>query len=110
MRRSSQRLTKLVPQPLPRAWKASVTSAKDDFVLDDPCGQANHESGILSRLIPDRSTILRRKNFSHRAPAQRSTLKKSDLLLKPITVLRGVLVIPGGPAYRIEAPVRQPIQ
>jgi hypothetical protein len=38
------------------------------------------------------------------------TLKKSDLLLKPISVLRGVLVSPGGPAYRIEAPVRQPIQ
>jgi len=37
-------------------------------------------------------------------------LKKSDLFIKPITILRGVLVIPGGPAYRIEAPVRQPIQ
>jgi hypothetical protein len=38
------------------------------------------------------------------------TLKKSDLFLKPISILRGVLVIPGGPAYRIEAPVQQPIQ
>ena len=38
------------------------------------------------------------------------TLKKSDLLLKPISILRGVLVIPGGRAYWIEAPVRQPIQ
>jgi hypothetical protein len=25
-------------------------------------------------------------------------------------VLRGVLAVPGGPAYRIEAPVRHPIQ
>jgi hypothetical protein len=40
----------------------------------------------------------------------RILLKKSDLLLKPITVLRGVLVMPDGPAYRIDAPVRQPIQ
>jgi hypothetical protein len=38
------------------------------------------------------------------------TLKKSDQLLKPIAVLRGVLVVPGSPAYRIEAPVRHSIQ
>jgi hypothetical protein len=37
-------------------------------------------------------------------------LKKSDLLLKPISTLRGVLVMPGSPAYRIEAPAHQPIQ
>jgi len=30
--------------------------------------------------------------------------------LKPIQVLRGVLAIPGGPAYRIDAPVQQSIQ
>ena len=40
----------------------------------------------------------------------RITMKKSDLLAKPISVLEGVLAIPGGPAYRIEAPARQPIQ
>jgi hypothetical protein len=38
------------------------------------------------------------------------TLKKSDLLMKPIAVLRGVLALPGGAAYQIEAPVHQPIQ
>jgi hypothetical protein len=37
-------------------------------------------------------------------------LKKSDLSSKPATVLRGVLSVPGGPAYRIEAPVRQSLQ
>jgi hypothetical protein len=37
-------------------------------------------------------------------------LKKSDLLVRPITVLRGVLVLAGGEAYRIEAPVRQSLQ
>jgi hypothetical protein len=33
------------------------------------------------------------------------TLRKSDLLLKPIKTLRGVIVFPGGDAYHIEAPV-----
>jgi hypothetical protein len=32
-------------------------------------------------------------------------LSKSDELLKPLAVLRGVLVLPGDEAYRIEAPV-----
>jgi thiol:disulfide interchange protein DsbD len=35
----------------------------------------------------------------------RVTLKKSDLLMKPVSSLRGVLVIAGGVAYQIEAPV-----
>lgn len=39
-----------------------------------------------------------------------SHLKKSDLLLKPVPVLRGVLGLPAEPAYRIEAPVRQSLQ
>ena len=101
---------KLLPQALPRGWKASATSAKDEFVLaivgaDKPITKALFfplEPGQIDNPAPQRLQSSR--------TGARIILKKSDLLLQPIAVLRGVLVIPGRPAYRIEAPVRQPIQ
>jgi DsbC/DsbD-like thiol-disulfide interchange protein len=100
---------KLIPQPLPRGWNASATSGKDDFVLtiraDKPVTKVEFfpfDPGQIDNPAPQKLQT------SHTGVTLR--LKKSDLLLKPISVLRGVLVIPGGPAYRIEAPVRQPIQ
>jgi DsbC/DsbD-like thiol-disulfide interchange protein len=100
---------KLIPQTLPRAWNASVTSQKDDFALTiragKPIPKADFfplDSGQIDNPAPQK--------LQPTSNGAKITLKKSDLLVKPITVLRGVLVIPGGPAYRIEAPVRQPIQ
>jgi DsbC/DsbD-like thiol-disulfide interchange protein len=100
---------KLIPQPLPRGWNASATSGKDDFVLtiraDKPVTKVEFfpfDPGQIDNPAPQKLQT------SHTGVTLR--LKKYDLLLKPISVLRGVLVIPGGPAYRIEAPVRQPIQ
>lgn len=100
---------KLIPQPLPRAWNASVTSAKDDFVLTirarKPITQAEFfplDPGQIDNPAPQK--------LQPTQSGAKITLKRSDLLVKPISVLRGVLVIPGSPPYRIEAPVRQPIQ
>jgi len=42
--------------------------------------------------------------------AEAESRKDNFLLTRPVQVLRGVLAIAGGPAYRIEAPVRHPIQ
>jgi DsbC/DsbD-like thiol-disulfide interchange protein len=100
---------KLIPKSLPRAWNASVTSAKDDFVLtiqeSKPITQAE-----FFPLDPGQIDNAASQKVQPTRSGAKVTLKKSDLLVKPITLLRGVLVISGSTPYRIEAPVRQPIQ
>jgi len=100
---------KLLPRPLPLGWHASATSTKDEFVLaitaDKPIAKAQFfplapgqiDNPTLQKLQPSTTGL-------------KIILKKSDILLKPISVLRGVLAIPGGPAYKIDAPVHQSIQ
>jgi DsbC/DsbD-like thiol-disulfide interchange protein len=104
-----ERTKKLLPRPLPRAWKISVTSSKDGFALTIHAGKRITKAEFFP-LDPGQidNPALQRLQPSHAGATL--ILKKSDQLLKPITLLRGVLVIPGSPAYRIEAPVRQPIQ
>jgi thiol:disulfide interchange protein DsbD len=100
---------KLIPQLLPRAWNVSVTSTKDDLVLTIRAGKAITKAEFFP-LDPGQIDNPAPQKLQPTSSGAKITLKKSDLLVKPITVLRGVLVIPGGPSYRIEAPVRQPIQ
>lgn len=100
---------KLIPKSLPRAWNASVTSAKDDFVLTIRAGKSIAQAEFFP-LDPGQIDNAAPQKLQQTSHGAKIALKKSDLLVKPITVLRGVLVIPGGPPYRIEAPVRQPIQ
>jgi DsbC/DsbD-like thiol-disulfide interchange protein len=100
---------KLIPQPLPRGWNASATSDKDDFVLTIRADKTIMQA-IFFPLGPGQIDNPAPQKLQTSHTGVTLILKKSDLLLKPISVLRGVLVIPGGPAYRIEAPVRQPIQ
>jgi thiol:disulfide interchange protein DsbD len=100
---------KLIPQPLPRTWNASATSGKDDFVLTIRGGKPITQAEFFP-LDPGQIDNPAPQALQPMPHGVKIALKKSDLLLKSITVLRGVLAIPGGPAYRIEAPVRQPIQ
>lgn len=100
---------KLLPQPVPSGWTVNFSSAKDGLVLtiraDKPITQAEFfplDPGEIDNAAPQKLQTSR--------TGAKLILKKSDQLLKPISILRGVLVIPRGPAYRIEAPVRQPIQ
>ena len=99
------RTSKLLPQLMPHGWKVSAKSGKDDFVLAVLAGKriANAEffplePGQIDNPAPQKLEPL--------PTGVKITLKKSDLLLKPIPVLRGVLALPNGPAYTIEAPVR----
>jgi DsbC/DsbD-like thiol-disulfide interchange protein len=100
---------KFIPKSLPRPWNASVTSAKNDFILTiqatKPIAQAEFfplNPGQIDNPAPQK--------LQSTSNGAKITLKKSELLLKPITVLRGVLVIPGSPPYRIEAPVHESVQ
>lgn len=100
---------KLIPQPLPRGWNASATSGKNDFVLTIRADKSITQAEFFPR-DPGQVDNPAPQKLQPSHTGVTLALKKSDLLLKPIPVLRGVLAIAGGPAYRIEAPVRQPIQ
>lgn len=100
---------KLVPRPPPRNWNASVKSGKDEFVLLVHAGKPITKAEFFP-LEPNQIDNAAPQKVMASPQGLTIALKKSDLLTKPVQVLRGVLVIPGGPAYRIEAPVRHPIQ
>ena len=100
---------KLLPVPMPHGWTAEADSRKDDFLLTIAAGKPITKA-IFFPLEPGQIDNPALQKLQSTAGGAKIALKKSDLLLKPISVLRGVLVIPDGPAYRIEAPVRQPIQ
>jgi thiol:disulfide interchange protein DsbD len=100
---------KLLPQPLPRAWRVSFTSAKDELALTINADKSIAHAEFFP-LDPGQIDNAAPQKLQSMPKGAKIALKKSDLLLKPIYILRGVLAIPGSPAYRIEAPVRQPIQ
>jgi DsbC/DsbD-like thiol-disulfide interchange protein len=100
---------KLLPIPLPQGWKAEVESRKGNFLLTIAANRQLTKA-LFFPLDPGQIDNPAPQALQATTHGAKITLKKSDLLLKPISVLRGVLAIPGGPAYRIEAPVRQPIQ
>jgi thiol:disulfide interchange protein DsbD len=100
---------KLLPVAMPHAWSAVAESRKNDFLLTI-AGSKPITRAIFFPLDPGQIDNPAPQKLEPMPSGAKITLKKSDLLLKPINVLRGVLAVPGGPAYRIEAPVRHPIQ
>lgn len=92
-----------VPKPLPLGWKAAAVSRKDDFVLSVlmpkhavhaeffPLAPAQVDNAAPQKVVPSARGVT-------------IILKKSELLVKPVPVLRGVLVL-GEDAYQIEARV-----
>ncbi|MGC2698432.1 MAG: protein-disulfide reductase DsbD domain-containing protein [Candidatus Angelobacter sp.] len=103
------RAKKLLPQPLPRGWKASAKSNKDELILTVVAGKRITAAQFFP-LDPGQIDNPSPQKIQPSTNGFAMSLKKSELLLKPITVLRGVLAVPGRPAYRIEAPVRQSVQ
>jgi DsbC/DsbD-like thiol-disulfide interchange protein len=100
---------KLLPQPLPRGWKATAKSTRDGFVLSIVAGKPLAKA-VFFPLDPDQVENAAPQKVLPSSTGASIALKRSDLSSKPATVLRGVLSVPGGPAYRIEAPVRQSLQ
>ena len=100
---------KLLPQPLPRGWKATAKSTRDGFTVTIVSGKPLARA-IFFPLDADQIENAAPQKVLPSSTGLRIDLRKSDLLTKPVTVLRGVLALPDGPAYRIEAPVRQSLQ
>jgi thiol:disulfide interchange protein DsbD len=99
---------RLVPEPLPARWHARARAEKNDFVLSIETGQPIAQTASFPVFFP-----LEARQIENAAPQVVSALpqcvqlrlKKSEQLLKPIAVLRGVVVLPSGKAYVIDAPV-----
>ncbi len=99
---------KLLPKPWPVGWKATATSGKDGFVLSIEAGKKSLREAQFFPLEPDQIENAAPQPLQATARGARITLKKSDLLVHPISQLKGLLVLHGGEAYQIAAPVRQP--
>jgi thiol:disulfide interchange protein DsbD len=95
---------RLVPKRLPSGWKVSAESRKDDFVLTLRTGKPIAKAEFFPLEAAQVENAAPQK-FEPSPGGAKITLEKSDLLLKPVTVLRGVLVLHGGAAYQVEAAV-----
>src|SRR5215472_8063735 len=89
---------KLLPQPWPAGWKAAVHMGKESLVLSLETGKALSQAGFFP-LDPEQIDNAAPQTLEVTPRGAKITLKKSDLLVKPIRVLRGVLVLPSGSAY-----------
>jgi thiol:disulfide interchange protein DsbD len=100
---------KLLPQSMPRGWSAIAQSENDSFVLSVHARKPISKAEFFP-LEPNQIDNPAPQKLQPLSDGVKIALKKSDLLMKPVQVLRGVLVLPGDEAYKIEAPVRQPIK
>jgi thiol:disulfide interchange protein DsbD len=95
---------KRIPEPAPAHWRSSARAEKSDFVLSIETGQPIAQAAFFP---------LEEQQIENAAPQVASSLprgvrlrlKKSSHLLKPIANLKGVMVLPSGKAYVIDAPV-----
>jgi DsbC/DsbD-like thiol-disulfide interchange protein len=93
-----------LPKPWPRSWKSWAASGKDDFVLSIVAGKPIPAAEFFP-LMPEQIENAAPQPLQADPKGATITLKKSDQLLKPVTVLKGLLVLPGGESYAIAAPV-----
>ena len=93
------------PKPAPPDWKASARSAGDTFVIEVLTG-AREAEAVFFPLEVSQVNDSAEKAVTPLAAGVRVALRKSSQLAEDPGVLRGVLVLPGGRAYTIEAPVR----
>ena len=95
---------KHLPKPWPPSWKAVVTSQKDDLVLSIITGKPIRAAEFYP-LNAEQIENAAAQPVEATARGARITLKKSDQLLKPIRVLKGLLVLAPGEAYEVKAAV-----
>jgi DsbC/DsbD-like thiol-disulfide interchange protein len=93
-----------VPEPAPPEWKVSAISKGAIFELTFRSGAAQEmrffplQPGVIENAAPQ--TLSSDKN------GLRLTLKKSEQLTKPVSTLRGVIVLDQDRAYEIAVPVK----
>ncbi len=98
-----------IPGPAPEAWKISARTRADKndkghFILSVRTESKVHAATFFP-LEPGQIENSAPQDFAVTADGFRLSLKKSDLLAKPITSLKGLLVLGPGRAFEIAAPV-----
>ncbi len=94
---------KALPMPAPASWKPSAKDLGASFELRVNTGHSAPAAWFAPLEPLEIENAAPQKSVST-AAGVRLILKKSDQLLKPVSRLRGVLVLPQG-AYLIDAPV-----
>jgi DsbC/DsbD-like thiol-disulfide interchange protein len=93
-----------LPKPLPPEWNVSVVSTTSNFVLTFRGGAAQE-----MRFFPFQPNVIENaapQTFDSDKNGLRLTLKKSEQLAKPISTLRGVIVLDRDRTYEIAVPVK----
>ena len=102
MGREGEAVKKRVPRPWPPSWKARALSNKNNFVLSIETGKPVQAAEFFP-LVPQQIENSAPQPVQTTADGAKITLRKSDELLKPIRVLKGLLVLGSGEAYQIQA-------
>ena len=97
--------TKKLPLPWLDRWKVTGESLKDSFVLSLDAGSPVQQVEFFP-LQASQIENAAPQVFKATAHGAQLTLKKSDQLLQPVPVLRGLLVV-DGVAYRLQARVTE---
>jgi DsbC/DsbD-like thiol-disulfide interchange protein len=95
---------KRLPKPWPHTWRASAASGKDDFVVSIAAGKPIPAAQFFP-LMPDQIDNAAPQPVQPGRQGVKMTLRKSDQLLKPLRVLKGLLVLGNGESFVMEAPV-----
>jgi|HubBroStandDraft_6_1064221.scaffolds.fasta_scaffold05109_4 DsbC/DsbD-like thiol-disulfide interchange protein len=98
---------KSLPQHAPQNWKLSVHDTESSFVLTGNIGQQSTRA-IFFPLNESQIDNAALQDVTPTPAGFRLTLRKSQQLLKPITRLKGVLVLSDDRAYWIDVPVSKP--
>jgi len=92
-----------LPEPAPKNWITHVTEGKTGFVLNVATGKPASSASFFP-LDQDQIDNAAPQPVQATAKGFQMQLRKSDALTKPVSELRGVLVI-GGKGYTLDAPV-----
>ncbi|MGA2902291.1 MAG: protein-disulfide reductase DsbD domain-containing protein [Candidatus Korobacteraceae bacterium] len=93
-----------LPKPAPPGWKISAESDKSHFILSVRGGPQVQRASFFP-LEPSQIDNSSPQDFASNRTGFRLTLKKSDQLIKPISTLRGLIVLGPGRAFEVAAPV-----
>jgi len=95
-----------LPKPLPKAWKASVASRPQEFVLNIRADKSLAEARFFP-LEPEQIDNSAEQKLTPGPRGVELRLKKSDQLLRTISALKGVLVVASNQGYFIDVPVTE---
>jgi len=95
-----------LPKPAPASWKISVKQDEEHFAVTVTGAPAIKALSFFP-LDSDEIENSAPQPFASTQDGFGLTLRKSDQLVKPISTLRGLIVLGPGRAYQIAAPVAQ---